>query len=139
MAENDAGERSEQPTGKKLQKAREDGQVARSKELNSASLLIVSGLIFIGAGGHSASGIISVLMENFQSTREQIFDTSTMLTNLSESLEQSFIYLAPILLTFFITAAVAPISLGGFNFSWKSAAPKLNKCSPMKGFKRMFG
>jgi len=139
MAEKDGQERSEQPTGKKLQKARKDGQVARSKELNSAALLIAAGLIFIGAGGYSTSGIISVLVENFSVSRQQIFDTSTMMNNLSESLEQSFFYLSPILLVFFLTALIAPISIGGMNFSWKSAKPKLNKFSPMKGFKRMFG
>ncbi|MCP4270819.1 MAG: flagellar biosynthesis protein FlhB [Gammaproteobacteria bacterium] len=139
MAEKDAGERSEEPTAKKHKDSREKGQVARSKELNSAAVLIAAGLIFIGAGGYSTSGIISVLMENFTISREQIFDTNTLLNNLGQSIEQSFMFLAPIMLIFFIVAAVAPISLGGFNFSWKAAAPKANKMSPMKGFKRMFG
>ncbi len=139
MAENDAGERSEQPTSKKLQDASKKGQVARSKELNSASLLIAAGLIFIGAGAYSTSGIISVLVANFSISRPHVFDTSILLISLGTSIEQSFLYMTPIFLIFFTVAAIAPISLGGFNFSWNSAAPKLNKISPLKGFKRMFG
>jgi len=139
MAEQDVGERSEEPTAKKHKDSREKGQVARSKELNSAAVLIAAGLIFIGAGGYSTTGIISVLIENFTISREQVFDTATLMNNLAYSIGQSFTFLVPIMLIFFVVAAVAPISLGGFNFSWKAAAPKFNKISPMKGFKRMFG
>ena len=139
MAEHDVGERSEEPTGKKQKDAREKGQVARSKELNSAALLIAAGLVFTTVGQYSSSGILSVLGENFKVSREQVFSPSTMMVGLGHSVEQSFLFVAPIFLIFFVVAAIAPISIGGFNFSWKSAAPKANKLSPMKGFKRMFG
>ncbi|MCP3674654.1 MAG: flagellar biosynthesis protein FlhB [Gammaproteobacteria bacterium] len=140
MAENNnTGERSEEPTGKKIQDARKKGQVARSKELNSAALLIAAGAVFITIGGYSSSGIVSVLLTNFSVTREQIFNPSSMLVNLGNSIEQSFLFLAPIFIVFYVVAAVAPISIGGINFSWESVRPKANKMSPMKGFKRMFG
>ena len=42
MSENSSQEKTEQPTEKRLKKAKEDGQVARSKELNTAILLMVS-------------------------------------------------------------------------------------------------
>jgi len=139
MAENDAGERSEEPTAKKQKDAKGKGQVARSKELNSAALLIAAGLVFTTSGGYSAAGIMSVLLENFKLDRKQIFDTSYMLENLGGSIENSFLYLTPVFLIFFLAAAIAPVSIGGFSFSMKAAAPKANKLSPMKGFKRMFG
>lgn len=139
MAEKDAGERSEEPTPKKKRESREKGQVARSRELNSASLLIAAGVIFMSIGSYSASGITVVLQENFSLSRMAIFDTSTLLLNLGQSIDKSFSLLIPVFLAFLITALVAPIAVGGFSVSMKAAKPKFNKLSPMKGFKRMLG
>ena len=57
MAEKDGQERTEEPTEKKKRESRQKGQVARSRELNSAALMIVGGLAFLGMGGNSAMGI----------------------------------------------------------------------------------
>ena len=139
MAENDSGDRTEDPTGKKLSKAKEDGQVARSKELNSAALLIAAGLVFSASGGYSASGIMETLMKSFMVTREHAFQTEFMLASLGDAIENSFLFLTPIFIVFYVVAAVAPIAIGGLSFSVKAITPKANKLSPAKGFKRMFG
>lgn len=139
MAETDSADRTEDPTPKKHLDARKKGQVARSKELNSAALLIAAGLVFTISGGYTASGIKSILGHNFDISRQHIFDVDYMLSSLSASMEGSFMYLTPIFIVFYLTAAIAPVSIGGLSFSMKAAAPKANKMSPMKGFKRMFG
>ena len=139
MAETDSADRTEDPTVKKQLDARKKGQVARSKELNSAALLIAAGLIFTVSGGYSASGIKSVLGENFSITRHHIYDVNFMLGSLGVSLESSFMFLTPIFIVFYLTAAIAPISIGGISLSMKAAAPKASNMSPLKGFKRMFG
>lgn len=139
MAENDVGERSEAPTPKKKQQTREKGQVARSKELNSAAVLIAAGFAFIGSGGYSAGGIAAVLSENFILSRQTIFDTKAMMSFLSSSIEQSFTLLTPVFLVFIVVSLVAPVAIGGISFSTKAMAPKLKNISPAKGFKRMLG
>lgn len=139
MAEKDAGERSEEPTPKKREKAKKDGQMARSKELNSAALLIAAGLIFTASGAYSGMGIATILKENFIISRYQMFETSIMLDNLGVSIEGSFLFLTPIFLAFYLTALIAPTAIGGFSFSSKAFKPKFSKLSPLKGFKRMFG
>ena len=139
MAENDAGERSELPTGKRIQKSREEGQVARSKELNTAALLIGAGLVFSTLGSYSTSGILSLLKKSFILSRRDAFDSTLLLDAVGHSLGNAFLYISPILLLFLIIALVSPISLGGWNFSMKAIGPKFNKMSPMKGLKRMFG
>ena len=139
MAEKDAQERTEEPTEKKKKETREKGQVARSRELNSAALLIVAGFVFMSIGGVSASAISEVLKQNFMLSRADIFDPTTPMTFLGASIEQAFTLLTPVFLALIIVALVAPCSIGGFSFSWKAAAPKWNKLSPAKGFKRMFG
>ncbi|PCJ49980.1 MAG: flagellar biosynthesis protein FlhB [Gammaproteobacteria bacterium] len=139
MAENDAGDRTEDPTAKKRQDALKKGQVARSKELNSAALLIAAGLAFTTVGAYSSSGIMSVLGESFSISRAHLYDTTIMLKHLGTAIESSFLFLTPIFLIFYLTAAISPVSIGGFSFSMKAASPKASNMSPKKGFKRMFG
>ncbi len=139
MAEKDAQERTEEPTEKKKKESREKGQIARSRELNSAAILIVAALVFMGVGGASAGAIAEVLGQNFRLTRADIFDPTTPLTFLGASIEQAFTLLTPVFLALLVAALVAPCAIGGFSFSWKAAKPKFNKLSPAKGFKRMFG
>jgi len=139
MAENDVGERSEAPTPKKKKQSRDKGQVARSKELNSAAVLIAAGFIFIGSGSYSGGGISRVLEKNFILSREAIFDTKSLMIHLNASLGESFILLTPIFLVILLVALIAPISVGGLTISAKAASPKLENISPKKGFKRMFG
>ena len=50
MADNDAGEKTEEPTGKRLQEAREEGQIAKSPELTTAAFLLGSTLTLTIAG-----------------------------------------------------------------------------------------
>jgi len=139
MAEKDGQERTEEPTEKKKKDSREKGQVARSRELNSAALMIVGGLVFMGMGGQTAMGITEILGQNFKLSRADIFDPTTPMAFLGASLEQSFTILIPIMIALVVVAIIAPCAIGGFTFSWKAAAPKWNKMSPAKGFKRMFG
>ena len=139
MAENDVGERSEAPTPKKKREMREKGQVARSRELNSAALLIAASMVYIGSGTYSAGGISAVLQQNFILSREIIFDQKAMLNYLGSSIEQSFWLLAPIFIVLIIVSLVAPVSIGGVSISAKAAKPKLENMSLKKGFKRMLG
>ena len=126
MAEKDAQERTEEPTEKKKKETREKGQVARSRELNSAALLIVAGFVFMSIGGVSASAISEVLKQNFMLSRADIFDPTTPMTFLGASIEQAFTLLTPVFLALIIVALVAPCSIGGFSFSWKEEQCQLN-------------
>ena len=139
MAEKDSQERTEDPTAKKKQEARDKGQVARSRELNSAALLIAAGLAFMSLGGESAIAISEVMSKNFALTRAEIFDPNTPMAFLSVTIQESFTLLTPIFIVLVLVALVAPCSIGGFSFSWKAVAPKFDRLSPAKGVKRMLG
>ena len=77
MADTDQ-ERTEQPTGKRLQQAREKGQIARSKELGTASVLLatVFGLLMIKES--LAGAMVKVLTMGFTLDRDQAFDPNAM-------------------------------------------------------------
>ncbi|MCQ8877491.1 flagellar biosynthesis protein FlhB [Pseudoalteromonas shioyasakiensis] len=139
MSEDSAQEKTQQPTDKRLQKAREDGQVARSKELNTAILLMVSiaGLLFF------ADMFYSLLLELMHSTmmldHSILNNTKMMPLALGSAILDMLTTLVPFLLLGFTAMWITGVLPGGFIFSINLAAPKLSKLNPLKGLGRMFG
>jgi flagellar biosynthetic protein FlhB len=131
-------DKSEEPTARRIEKAKEDGQVPRSKELNT-TLLLMSGaaglLIFGDQIGHH---LINIMTASFSFTREAAFDPKQMslyLVNAAVEISQIVI---PFLVVLFIAAIVGSIALGGWLFSAKSLVPKFSKLNPIKGIGKMF-
>lgn len=139
MAESDSGqEKTEEPTAKRQQDAREKGDIARSKELTTTVLLLAAagGLLVFGA--RIARDMKEVMQYNFTLSREDVFDTALMLRHLGDSAMEMLWSLAVFFLLVFFAAIVGPIALGGWNFSGKALAPKFSRIDPLAGLKRMF-
>ncbi|HFB64273.1 MAG TPA: flagellar biosynthesis protein FlhB [Aeromonadales bacterium] len=140
MAEEDqAGERSEQATPKRQKDAREKGQVPRSRELTTASLLIFAGLGFIWTGPSIAQSFSNIATRNFSFQRNDFLSASWMMTALQSSVLEVFMALSFFFLFVYVAAAFSPVAIGGFSFSTSAMNFKGNRLSPAKGFKRMFG
>ncbi|MGN4987591.1 flagellar biosynthesis protein FlhB [Aeromonas hydrophila] len=138
MADTDQ-ERTEQPTGKRLQQAREKGQIARSKELGTASVLLaaVFGLLMVKES--LAGAMVKVLTMGFTLDREQAFDPNAMMTMLPALLRELLHPLGLLFMLVAIAAFVGNTLMGGMNFSSEAMLPKWSKLSPLNGIKRMFG
>lgn len=134
-----SAEKSQEPTQKRLDTAREDGNIARSKELNTTAILLGGTAAVIAFGGGLASGLSSVMQHNFVLDRSAFFDTSAMFKQLGDAFMTGFTSLLPIFAVLLLLAFLAPIALGGWNFSIKSVAPKASRMSPLAGLGRMFG
>jgi flagellar biosynthetic protein FlhB len=136
---SDAHEKTEEPTAKRLEEAREKGQIARSKELATALLLAVSALTLLVIGQWTAEAMFNLTERIFVLSRDETYDANHMFQILGYAIES----VSASVLIFMIVVAIAgfygEIALGGFNFSWKSASPQANKLNPLNGFKRMFG
>lgn len=140
MAEGDSSqEKSEEPTARKLEKAKEDGQIPRSKELSTSLILIVGSLGLWIFGNTLFSGIKHIFDNNFALSREHIFDEKQMIIHLSAAVLEAVLSVSPIMVMLIIAAILGPLALGGWMFSGKSLMPKLSRISPLAGFKRMFG
>lgn len=140
MAEgNDSSQdKSEEPTGRRIEKAREEGQVPRSKELNTTFLLIAGSAGLLIFGTQIAQGFINIMTASFTFTRENVLDQKQMglyLVNAAIEISQIVI---PFLFILFIASIVGSVALGGWLFSPKSLAPKFSKLNPIKGIGRMF-
>ena len=135
----DSSEKTEDPTGKKLEKARQKGQVARSRELSTTLVLIVSAFMFILMGGWIAESLFALTKRMFVLSRDETYDTTHMFAAWGEA----FTSISSPVLLYMIVAMIAgiygSIALGGYNFTWEGAKPKGSKMNPLSGFKRMFG
>ncbi|MGL4355201.1 MAG: flagellar biosynthesis protein FlhB [Aeromonas popoffii] len=138
MADTDQ-ERTEQPTGKRLQQAREKGQIARSKELGTASVLLaaVFGLLMIKES--LASAMVKILTIGFTLDRDQAFAPNAMGVMLPTLLRELMYPLGLLFMLVAIAAFVGNTLMGGMNFSSEAMLPKWSKLSPLNGLKRMFG
>jgi len=140
MAEEDqAGERSEQATPKRQKDAKEKGQVARSRELTTAMLLIFAGLGFLWSGPDIAKAFYHMAIANFSFHSTDLRSVEFMFASLTHSISTVFLALSLFFITLYLAAALSPAAIGGFSFSTSAMSFKGSRLSPAKGFKRMFG
>jgi len=139
MAEQQDQERTEEATPKRLQDARDKGQVARSRELTSFLMLFVSGSALLVLAGHIYQGLHGVFQQGMVLKRAQIFDVNAMVNTLAGAITDMLIVLAPLLLVTVVVALIAPVLLGGWSFSSEALVPKLDRLDPIQGLKRVFG
>lgn len=136
---DDSYEKSEEPTPKKLEDARKKGQIARSRELSTALVLVSSAIAFLFVGSFIASAMYDVMIRSFTLSRDETYDNIHMFQILEMAVTESSTPVMMFMIISLIGGVYGSIALGGYNFSWKSAAPKGNRLSPIQGFKRMFG
>jgi len=140
MAEqNDSSqEKTEEPTTRKKEKAREEGQIPRSRELTTTFILLAGTIGMVVFGSFMVGKLASIGRYNFTLNREVIFNTEAMVEHFSISLYHGVLAVAPVFALLFVAAIAGPIGLGGWMFSAKSMAPKGSRLNPLAGLKRMF-
>jgi flagellar biosynthetic protein FlhB len=140
MAEQETTEeKTEEPTAKRIQKAREDGQVARSQELSVAAMMIGVASFMYLFGGALIINIGDVFKSGFVFDRRDVYSEALLPSAFGSHAISSFASILPIFLLALVIAVLAAGIIGGYNFSLKAIAPKSSKLNPLNGFKRMFG
>lgn len=138
MSEESDVEKTEEPTPTRLEKAREEGQIPRSKELTSLLMLLVGCMLLIVSGTHLVDKLLLLMHNGLTFNRIMVLDPKQQLSRTGELLSMGFLSVLPILLGLFITGIAAPIALGGIHFSGKSISFDFKRLNPLSGFKRMF-
>lgn len=140
MAEkDDSQERTEEATPRRLQKARDEGQVPRSRELTTMGLMLIASgsLFFIGPG--MVDGVARVMENSFTIERHQLADDFSILFSFEAVLTEGILLLVPFLLITAIVSILFPLALGGWSFSVSALAFKPAKLNPLTGLKRILG
>ncbi|HJS89705.1 MAG TPA: flagellar biosynthesis protein FlhB [Steroidobacteraceae bacterium] len=139
MAENEnAQERTERPTAKRLEKARQDGQVPRSAELSAAAVLLVAGGSLHFLGGSIGATLFEIMRSGLSFTPAQALDPGLALSTASAELLRALMICAPVLGLTLIAALIAPLAVGGWNLSFGALAPDFTRLDPIAGFGRFF-
>ena len=140
MAESEDGqERTQEPTPKRLQEAKEKGQVPRSKELGSALALMAAATAFLTMGGYFMDGLTDEVSYSLDIERAHVFDESMMLLRFKEVIFETLWLLAPFFGLMMGIGVLSAIALGGWSFSTQAIAFKPEKLDPVKGIGRIFG
>ncbi len=131
-------EKTEQATPRRLDKAREEGQVARSRELATFALLVggVGGLWVMGATLYEQLG--SIMEQAFLFERTHAFEPRLMVLAGFELLRRALFGMMPLFALLALIALIAPALLGGWLVSAKALVPQFSKLDPVKGLKRVF-
>jgi len=140
MAEQDTSqERTEEPTAKRLEKAREDGQVARSQELSVAAMMIGGASFMYLFGGSLIADLSEIFSAGFVFDRKAIFSDNLLPATFGSHALQSLWVMIPLFVLTLVIALSSAGLIGGYLFSLKSIAPKASKINPLQGIKRIFG
>ncbi len=140
MAETESGqEKTEDATAERKRKAKEEGQLVRSRELVSVGL-VAAGAVGLFAFAPLAAQRVFVMARNLFSNSAQIaLDPQHTLGLVANEATLTLAWsLLPFMLLVLAAGVVSQMLVGGWNFSTKALAPKLERLSFIKGLKRMF-
>lgn len=138
MAGDSDEDKTEAPTPHRLEKAREEGQIPRSRELTSLLMLLV-GLSVIWMGGETlARQLAAMLSGGLHFDHSIINDPRLTVSFISSLIKQALLALLPLMIGLVMVAIGAPMLLGGVLFSAKSITFNFGKLNPISGVKRLF-
>ena len=137
--QDDSQEKTEEPTARRLSKAREEGQIARSTEITIAAS-VISVAIYIYLFGSSLLGnVANIFAQGLVFDSLAVLEPQVAAGRLADAMIEALFSILPILILTGVVVLACSGLIGGYNFSWKSLQPKASKFNPIAGFKRMFG
>jgi flagellar biosynthesis protein FlhB len=140
MAESEqGGERTEEPSQKRLQDARERGQVPRSRELTNFATMIGGSATLVAIGASLAERLSSTMRRGLSIDAQGLRDPDAMFKALGDACTSAITSLLPMFGALIALVILASVILGGWNFSPKALAPDFSRMSPLAGLKRLFG
>jgi len=138
MAQDSGMDRTEKPTPKKLQDARKKGQVAQSREIPSAMILMTALAVFY-FGGRAMAGRMTELMQvSFRNLGGGwIQNTASVDLMTGWLFEQTLSILMPMMLALLAVGLVANVAQFGFNMKEDLLVPDFKKLNPISGVKNL--
>lgn len=138
MAEDSDLEKTEPASPKRIEKAREEGDVPRSRELATLTVLLAAGLSLLMMGEHLNQALKTSMSEGLRLDRAMAYDPILLIIKISNGVYDLALAFAPFALILIIVAVGSPALIGGWNFSEKALVPKFSKLNPLTGISNMF-
>jgi flagellar biosynthetic protein FlhB len=131
-------EKTETASGSRIQKAYEDGDVPRSKELSTAATLFTAGVCLWGMGGFLEEALKNLMINGMKFDSKVAMDPVSALSKIYEQVGDLIIVFIPIFVFILMSEILSPIGIGGWNMSTKMLTPNLDKLNPISGFGNIF-
>ncbi len=136
MADED---RTEHPTARRLSKAIEEGQVARSIDLSAAAVTVGAMGMIMYMGQGLFQRLSNLFAKSFEFDRKTLDRPEMLISLWSQNLLDAFLIVLPIVMVTMLAAVLVNAAMSGLHFSPKAFAPNFSKLDPFKGLKRIFG
>ena len=137
MADDNDQERNHPASARRLEQARERGQVARSRELTAAAVAFAAALALTFAGGGLWSRSAEVFARGLSLDRAAAFDPSRMAEALAAQSAGMLEAMAPLLIAVLLATLLAPMLMSGWVFSTEAITPDFARLDPRKGLKNL--
>ncbi len=137
MAEESDLERTEEPSARRLEKARSEGQVPQSRELGTFLILLVGASLLWGMGGWMMRRTIALVESGLTLDAKVMHEPQKMFPRFTDLSFEVLLLLAPLFLALIVAALATPVALKGFVFSPAGLQPKFSRLNPLQGIKRV--
>lgn len=138
MAEDSDAERTEPASPKRLEQAREEGDVPRSRELATFSVLMASGVGLWMTGGSLVDKLKSTTVSGLALTRDQVYNPDMLIERVAADVGSVLLACLPLAGMIMLVALASPLLIGGWLFSTKAFMPNFMKLNPINGIGNMF-
>ena len=137
MAEESDLEKTEPASSRRLEQAREEGQVPRSREIGAFLILIVAGSAFWVVGPWMMQRTEAMVSRGLQLDKLMLHDPQFIVIRLADLSLDALLSFVPLFLALIVAALVSPFFLGSWNFSLKALNPDFGRLDPIKGLSRL--
>ena len=138
MAEDSDLEKTEPATPRRLEKAREEGQVARSRELSTFALLVAGfGMVYANAG-EIADHLKVGMRDAFTFDRSFVLAPDRMMPKAMGIISHGATAVAPVIGALYLAAILSPLALGGWLLTTQTLVPNFSRLNPITGIGRLF-
>ncbi len=138
MPEKPAAEKTEQPTHRRLRKAREKGQVAQSQELPAAVSIVVLVIILALSAQDLLQWFITQMKQGMSCETAVFADSNALINFLNAKITSSLSLIFPILVALSVGSVLSCVAVSGLNFAPQALNLKWNAINPVTGFGRLF-
>lgn len=138
MAEESDLEKTEPASARRLEQAREEGQVPHSRELGAFLILLAAAGAFWLMGSWFAQRVAATFRRGLTLDGKLMRDPGQMLVRFSDLSLDVLLTFSPLLLLLMIAAAATPFLLNSVNFAPKALVPDFSRMNPIKGLQRLF-
>jgi len=137
MAEASNAEKTEPASQRRLDQARKDGDIPRSREVATFAVLMTAGAGLWMLGGGLVSKLSAVLESGLSLDREQVHNPAVLMERVTADVGGVLLACLPLAAAVMLVMLAAPMLIGGWNFSAKAFTPNFGKMNPIRGIGNM--